>query len=453
MTEAQEPGATAPMRRWRSMVTAGVVAAIVLTVVAVRFVTADAPSTAPVSATASTLSEQLAELEDRVARAPEDLASWQALGVLYVRRANESGDPTFYALAERALDQADAVSPDDPLTLVARGNLALALHDFDLARELGQQAHAELPRSGDALAVLIDAEVELGHYDAAVARAEQLLELRPDVAALSRVSYLRELHGDVSGAVSAMNSARAAAVGASAFDQATVAALVGDLLLDVGDTAGAQEAYTSALELSPGIVPAEVGLARVEAAAGDPNAAIERLQLVVLGQPRPDALTLLADLHRFVGDDDAAADADELVRTVARLQEAAGQAVDLEMALFEADRGDDPQRALTLAETAHQARPDNVFAADALGWALHRADRSDEAVEHVEHALRLGTEDPVLRYHAAAVYAAAGRHDDARAHLEAVAGANPWFSVAHLDDAGMLADQLGVTPPDAWTRR
>lgn len=437
---------------WRPVVGIGVLLVVAVLFTA-RFLTADDPAAAGPTARAVTLSAQVVELEERVERAPSDLASWQALGVLYVRRANESADPSFYALAERALDEADALAPNDPLTLIGRGNLALALHDFELAREFGALAHAELPSSGDALAVLVDAEVELGDYEAAVRRTEQLLELRPDVAALSRVSYLRELHGDIPGAITAMNSAGAAADGGSAFDRATVSALVGDLLLDTGDTTGAAAAYASALEVSPGLVPAEVGLARIEAAGDDTEAAIERLERVVAGQPRPDALSLLGDLRRRAGDEGAAADADELVRTVARLQESSGQSVDLELALFEADRGDDPQRALELAEASHDARPDNVFAADVLAWALHRAGKSEEAVEHVEHALRLGTQDPLLRFHAAVIHAAAGRDDVAREHLQAVAAANPWFSFSHLDAAGQLADQLGIERPDAWVAR
>lgn len=448
----REPALHATRRRQRRSTIAMSVGVLIIVVVAVgRFLTVGGASEpAPQAVRASILGEQVTALEARVAGAPEDLDAWQALGTLYVRRANQTADPAFYALAEEAFDRADDLQQGAPFTLVGRGTLALALHDFRTALELGQRARRALDDNGDALAIIVDAEVELGHYDAAADRLEELLELRPDAAALARVSYLRELHGDLPGAVAAMSSARAA-ISASAFDEATVAALLGDLLLDMGDAAAA-DAYVTALESSSGLIPAEIGLARIEAADGDLAGAIERLERVVTDQPQPAALMLLAELHRLAGDADEAAAADELVRAVARLQESAGQAVDLEMAVFEADRGDDPDRAVSLARQAYDARPDNIFAADALAWALHRAGRSEHARPLTDDALRLGTQDPQLRYHAAAILAAVGEDEEAREHLRAVADTNPWFSFAHLEAAGELAADLGVDAPSAWLR-
>ena len=63
--------------------------------------------------------------------------------------------------------------------------------------------------------MLVDANIELGRYDDAAADLQKLLDRKPGVAALSRVSYLRELHGDVDGALSALRDAQNAASGAS----------------------------------------------------------------------------------------------------------------------------------------------------------------------------------------------------------------------------------------------
>ncbi len=46
----------------------------------------------------------------------------------------------------------------------------------------------------------MDANVELGNYDEAVKLADKMVEIRPDLRSYSRVSYLREIHGDVDGA-------------------------------------------------------------------------------------------------------------------------------------------------------------------------------------------------------------------------------------------------------------
>lgn len=415
-----------------------------------RFVSYEpAVSTVAPPRTAPTVEARLAALEQAVESAPADVRSWQALGSAYTQRAFEVGDPAFYGLAARALDRARQLHPEDAGTELGLGNLALALHDFAGARRHAQRARQRRPDSAEVLGVLVDAEVELGDYEAAGAHLQDMLDVRPGLPALARTSYLRELHGDLPGAVEAMQRAEAAGPHGS-FDRAAVAALLGDLHFTRGALAEAEGAYRRALDASPGLVPAEVGLARVEVARGDTAAAVDRLTAVVDRFPQPDAVILLGDVLAATGDHEEAQQQYAVVRTIARLQEDAGQNVDLELALFEADRADDPQRALELANRAHAARPDNVYAADVLAWALLGAGRADEALAPMQHALRLGTADALVRFHAAAVFAATGQDVRAREELAAAFDLNPWFSLSHRDRAEELAGQLDLPLPAGW---
>ena len=50
------------------------------------------------------------------------------------------------------------------------------------------------------LGIMGDAQTELGRYDQALATVQRMVDLRPDLASYSRVSYQRELHGDLPGA-------------------------------------------------------------------------------------------------------------------------------------------------------------------------------------------------------------------------------------------------------------
>ena len=59
----------------------------------------------------------------------------------------------------------------------------------------------------------MDALVELGEYDEAVRVSDQLQSLKPGLSSYSRVSYLRELHGDHAGAIEAMQMAANAGAG------------------------------------------------------------------------------------------------------------------------------------------------------------------------------------------------------------------------------------------------
>ncbi|MBW3659035.1 MAG: tetratricopeptide repeat protein [Actinobacteria bacterium] len=404
------------------------------------------PTAVPAPAPVRSVADRTVVLEERTAADPGDLEAWQGLAVAYTQRAAIEGDPAFYALAERALERAEELGPDAPMTILARGNLELSLHRFADARRTAERAVVALPASAEAHGLAVDAAAELGDYAAAAESLQTMLDLDPGLPALARASYLRELHGDLAGAITAMQQAEQAG-SAVPGDRAAVTSLLGDLHRRGGDLSAAEGAYTRALDAVPDFVPAQLGLIRISAVRTSPAAAAEELAALVDELPRLDAVLLLADLREAAGDAEGRASALELARAMAALQQDAGQVVDLELALLEADHGD-PDVAVELATAAFESRPDNIYAADALAWALHRAGRSDEAGPIVERALRLDTADPLLRFHAAAV-TAAGDEDRARALLTSALELDPWFSFALLDELRELADRLDVPVPAA----
>ena len=125
-----------------------------------------------------------AERGPRRARGPPP-----ALAAAYLQRVRETGDPSFYARAEGVLRHAAR----RPRRFATAGELALARHDFRGALALGARAGA------DRRAVRVDALVELGRYDAAERELQAMIDRKPNLAGYARVSYLRELHGDLDG--------------------------------------------------------------------------------------------------------------------------------------------------------------------------------------------------------------------------------------------------------------
>ena len=128
--------------------------------------------------------------------------------------------------------------------------------------------------------MIADAQVELGRYRGAAQTLQRLVSLKPTLAAYSRVSYFRELHGDLDGAVKAMGLAVSAGAG-SPESLAYVESLLGKLEIDRGNYGAAEHAYREALAADPGFPAAGAGLARAEAAQGRLGAAIERYRSVV----------------------------------------------------------------------------------------------------------------------------------------------------------------------------
>ena len=84
--------------------------------------------------------------------------------------------------------------------------------------------------------VIVDAQVELGRYGDAQRTLQELIDLRPTLASYARVSYFRELHGDLAGAMQAMRLAVSAG-GATPENLAYVQTLLGQLEFDGGHLA------------------------------------------------------------------------------------------------------------------------------------------------------------------------------------------------------------------------
>ena len=115
-------------------------------------------------------------------------------------RRRETGDPTYYQKTDEALDKALSFQPEDYASISAKGALALARHDFSSALEWGEKAKQINPDRTYAYGVIADAQIELGRYEEAVGTLQTMVDLRPDMSSYSRISYLRELHGDTEGA-------------------------------------------------------------------------------------------------------------------------------------------------------------------------------------------------------------------------------------------------------------
>jgi tetratricopeptide (TPR) repeat protein len=397
------------------------------------------PSLGPV-ATAS-LPPTQALIESLTARVQADLddpAAQRDLGLALLQRVRETADPSLYAPAETALQHALRLSPDDVLALVGLGGLQLGRHAFALALESGQTAVEAFPDYAPAHGVLVDALVELGRYPEATTEVKRMVKLSADLPSLARLSYVRELHGDLPGALEAMRQA-ADSPGLAPENTAYVTALLGNLLVANGDPDAAKAAYEKALDLVPIHAPSIAGLGRLAVGRGDLAEAARQFERAAAILPLPEYVIALGEARAAAGDDAAAQRSFDLARAEIALFQAAGVTVDLELALFEADHGD-PVRALELAEAAATRTP-TVRAADAVAWALHRLGRDRDAGTRADDALRLGSRDPLLRYHAGAIAAALGDAKTARHDLELALATDPGFSATGAAEARrILAD-------------
>ena len=398
----------------------------------------DLGSIAPAGGSRS-LDATIDALQTRLRSGSPTAAIQGQLGLAYVQKVRLGGHPSYFPKAQRlfrlALAEVDR-DIDAFDAIVGSAILANSRHDFHTGLSWARRAVAANPFSSVARGVMTDALIELGRYARASDVLQQMVDLRPDLASFSRISYLRELSGDVAGAIESMRLALRATneVGENA---AWVRSQLGDLYFGSGDIPRAARLYRSASRAAPEYVVPSVGLARVASARGDLQDAIRIMEGVVDSLPSPQHAAFLGDLYSATGRSDEAAAAYRLVRVQKKLLALNGVQPDVELTIFFADHGIRPSRTVALARDQYRDRP-SVRTADALAWSLFSAGRSEKALFFARKALRLGTRDALIFFHAGSIAADAGEKALARDHLQTALEINPHFSVLWSEKAATL---------------
>jgi tetratricopeptide (TPR) repeat protein len=383
---------------------------------------------------------QIQTLQARLRSHPEDGGAYTQLALVYLQKARENGDPTYYQKTEEALDKALKSQPDDYVSVSASGALALARHQFHAALESGEKARQLNPDRAYAYGVIADAQIELGQYSEAVETLQAMVDLRPDMSSYSRISYIRELNGDISGAMDMIQ--RAVDGGTTNLEStAWVRTQLGNLYFNTGNVDQAEAEYQRTLQDRPNYVYAMAGLGRVQAAQGNMAEAIKLLEKAVAIMPMPEFVITLGDLYQTTGQPEKADQQYKLVATIEKLYRANGVDMDMEIALFNADHDQNLPETLALARKAYANRP-SIHGADALAWALYKTGNYKEAQKYSQEALKLGTKDALKLFHAGMIALKLGDDAQARAYLEDALSINPHFSILYADEALRMLQRL-----------
>jgi tetratricopeptide (TPR) repeat protein len=403
--------------------------------------TASEPSTLLTVAPGGSLDATISTLQARLEQVPGDWQAAASLGLAYVQQARVTADPSYYPKAQQILHTSLRDHPQDNVDgWVGLASLSAARHHFAEALVQGEHARRIDPYLAAVYGVIGDAQLELGRYDDAFATFQKMVNTQPGLASYARVSYARELTGDVQGAVQAMDAARS--VAGSPDDAAWVAFQLGELAWNAGDVDEAAARYGEAAQLDPSWVPPLAGMAKVAWARGDTTTAIADYKEVVSRYPAPEHVIALGDLLTLTGDRAGARQQYDLARAEAKLFAANGVNVDLELALFDADHGD-PGAAVRAART-EWGRRRSIHVADAYAWALHAAGRDEEAAGFARRALALGTRSALFRYHDGMIQLALGHDAAARADLRLAMSINPNFSILGAPAARRALHSLGA---------
>jgi tetratricopeptide (TPR) repeat protein len=358
----------------------------------------------------------------RVAKDRDDFISSNHWGISEIELARATGDLSAYLAADAAFDTTLARDPHNTAALGYKGSVLVSLHRFSEAAAVAQTVLERQPNDPVALATLGDASLELGDVATARDAYTRANAIASSAATLVRLGHLAFIGGDTTGALSAATSAvnLADSEGAEGERAAFYHYQLADVLISTGDRAGARKAYAAALAADPGSFLAHSGLARVAAADGNLDEAISQLGAAIDIVPQPEFLARRGDLYTLRaagGDAKKAADDYATVEAIARLAGEAAGVYDRTLALYLANHGLEPSRAVALADAELAVRKD-VYGYDADAWALLASGRPADAEAMMSRALAVGTSDAKLLYHAGMIADALGQADRARTFLE-----------------------------------
>ena len=398
----------------------------ILAVLVLALTTATLPQTAASSAQAkpSPAEQSMARATQLIEKSPKNFEAYNALALALSRRARETSDVKFYAEAEDTLKQSFEISPNNFDGERIQVWLLLGKHEFAAAREAALKLSKRMPDDVMIHGFLADANAELGNYDEAEKAAQLMLDLRPgNLPGITRAAYLREIFGDVDGALELMNMALESTAPSEVEDAAWILTQMAHLQLSVGKTADAEKNLQHALVLFPGYHYALGNLAKVRIQQKRHDDAVQLLQQRYQAAPHAENLYDLAEALQLAGRSEEAKKAFAEFERKSLLETNRGDNSNRELIFYYTDYAHDPLKALEVAKREFSRRHD-VYTLDSYAWALHMNGQDHEAREQIEAALAVGIRDARLLMHAGEIALKEGDRTAAEKHLKEAADLN-----------------------------
>ena len=364
---------------------------------------------------------------ERAKRDPTGALDLAHLGALYLARGRETGDPRDAELAEHVARRSlgNRASHNSAAAAVLQSAL-LSQHRFDEALRLALAARDAEPENASLRAAVGEIQMELGRYDSARVSFSGLRVALGDLAVAPRRARWAEIEGEPAKARLFLRAALAAAQRQASIPPEQMAwywLRVGDVELRTGRPATADSAYHAGLAVHPDdyrLLSALAHSALVQQRWRDAVMYGEQAIGVTLD---PATLGTLSDASAALGDTTKAAEYARVLDVVVLRQPGAYHRA---WSLFLLDH--DRHVALVARKIREELRTrHDIYAYDLLAWSLHKQGRDREAATAMAQALREGTQDAQLFYHAGEIERALGHADAARAHLTRALAVNPYF--------------------------
>ncbi len=373
-------------------------------------------------------------LSEAIKKNPSDIKSILALTTLFIREARITGNYKYYD--KEGLKYLNKVLKNDSANFEAltfKSLIYLSQHHFADGLAIAEKAQTINPFNAFIYGLLVDGNVEMGYYDSAIANADRMISIRPDIRSYSRISYLREIYGDYQGAIKAMKMAVEAG---APNDEATewTRTQLGRLYENTGDLKNAEMHYIIALEERPGYAYALAGMARIANAGKNYTKAIYYYKKADSSVHDLSFKEELSEAYKLCGQKQQA---DSLTNIVIKElcedekdgqnDENVGHYADRELA-YAYLKINNYEKALEHALVEYNRRPDNIDANETMAWVYYCKGDYPKALNYLQTGLKTHCKNPTLLCHAGLIYAKAGDRMTAKSILQEALSQDPNIS-------------------------
>ncbi len=365
---------------------------------------------------------------------PNDSKSMLSLAQAYIQEGRETGDHAYYDKA--ALDLLDKIIENAPANfeaLCCKATVLLSQHHFAEGVRVAQRALPINPNSAFVYGVMCDAHLELGQYEEAVKMADKMVSIRPDIRSYSRVSYLREIYGDMTGAIGAIKLALSA--GYPGLEQTEwTRCVLAHLYENTGSLDSAEAQYKIALAERPDYAFAIGGLGKISRAKGNYKEAIEyfeKAKTKIVEYSFSDELT---DVYRLNNEKEKA---DKNAKEVIAMLEPSddvesesghGHYADKELA-YAYLKLNDTENALKHALLEYERRPENIDVAEVLAWVRYKRNEIQKANKLINTAMKTHSKNPILLSRAGLIKIKSGEIEKGKGLIKNALELNPFLDI------------------------
>ena len=374
----------------------------------------------------SSLDEQIQTYQSFLKTHPKSVPALNKLAYMYTRKVRQTVDFSYNVSAEKLIQTALSIEPSNHDSLLNLAIIYMAQHRFSEARDIALKAIAVNEYSSGAYGILGDAYFELGDYKQCLNAYDKMGDIQPGSPYYSRVASYRAMIGDMKGAVSAMEDALESSDHRDVEDYAWYFLQLGNFEFDSGNTTKAENYYQRALKLYPSSYNAWAGLAKVQVALGKKEEAIISYKKAMEIVPMPEFSAALGDIYSSLSKTKEAEKQYALVEYTGLISKINQEIYNRQMALFYADHNRKLDEALKLVQNEIKIRKD-IYGYDALAWCLYKNGKNVEAAKAIQQALKMGTKDAKIFYHAGMIFSASNQPNQAMKFLKSALTIQPQF--------------------------